>query len=172
MTTRLAKRLQQAVARSKLNYREIADAAGVPYGWVRQVAAGGIGRPGAERLKRLAAVLPIEADELLALSDQLGASAEVGDRRPETGDLVDALNRQSTAIENQTATMERLLNSFAARFDQFGAERERDFRALVQGIGELLAPIVPAKDQSTTGGSDEPDADPVSEGTREQAVGQ
>lgn len=106
----MGKRIQRAAGQAGLNYREVAEAANVPYGWVRQVAHGGINRPDAERLRALARVLPVEADELLALSDQLGATlGEVGERRPEPSDVGQAIREQTAMFDRRFGELLDLL---------------------------------------------------------------
>lgn len=57
---RLARAVRAARMSARLSSMQLAKRAGVGDSWIRQLEAGGIGRPGRDRLDRIAAVLGID----------------------------------------------------------------------------------------------------------------
>lgn len=155
VTSRLTRRLSKAIAQSKMNMREIAEQAGVPYGWVRQMKAGGIARPDAKRLAKIAPVLGIDVDELLALTDQLGEADEV---RPtnEPGSSVDVaglVSAMTAALLAQTQALTDLRSDLAGVREDAQKERAAmtkmlahladELEALRESVGTTAAAAVP-----------------------------
>lgn len=132
MSAQLGKKVKASARKAGLNYRQVATQAKVPYGWVRQVAAGGIDRPDPERLAAVARATGGDLNEWLALSNQLGSAA--GLTAPD--DL-------AAAIRAQTEAITALVNLVRPLVEQAQERTEARLRAL-EAIATSLAPRVDA----------------------------
>lgn len=66
----LAHLIKQARAEAGLSQRACAEAAGVPISWLQRMELGEFDRPDASRMARLIGLLPIDHQQLLAISGQ------------------------------------------------------------------------------------------------------
>jgi transcriptional regulator with XRE-family HTH domain len=89
--------LKQSAARAKLTIAELARRADVNPSWLRQVAAGGIKKPGSARLRAIAEHIDLDYSRMLALTDQLG-EATVPPPASEIGRLIEAVNNLVTEM--------------------------------------------------------------------------
>lgn len=122
MTTTVGKRIAAGRAKAKLTGKALGTQARVSPPWIRAVENGGIRRPAPDKLKRVADVLGLDHRELLALTDQLGATIEPPDEAPDD---------VAAAIHEQTEMLRQLL-----------AERPTvDRAALAEVVGAVLEPL-------------------------------
>ena len=144
VTTRLGTEIERAIRRAKLTQAEAARQAGVTQRWLASVTSGGKVRPDPGKLARLADVIGLDLERMLALSDQLGAPIKVRQQeRAAAGDLAALVD----AISAQTVTLESLAHSVA---DLVEAQHELD-RAVARLVATLSAvlaiPETPAGDE-------------------------
>lgn len=127
-----------------MNMRELSEASGVKYGWIRQVVAGGIARPDAGNLKRIAGPLGIPPDELLALSDQLGEAAPQG---LPTHSAVDA-DMLAQLVIAQTQALVDLHETFAQAREDAAADR----RTMMDVVARLQTRLEQLLEREDIGG--------------------
>lgn len=152
VSQRLAKVLKAGAAKAGLNQKELAQEAGVPYGWVRQVMAGGIMRPDANRLAALADVLPVDLDELLALSDQLGAATRL--REGSGGDqpaLIAALQAQTEALNRVADRLDLAAQTWQGTAEVLGPMLDLLRETLARGGQRGVRELPPRTDVVPTG---------------------
>lgn len=131
--SRLTRRLTKGIAASGMNMREVAEAADVKYGWLRQVKIGGVQKPDPEALARVAGVLGIPADELLALTDQLGAAESVHRVTSNSADIAAAIRAQTSVFEQLITTSQESNRLLAARLDA-AEKRADDMETLIRAL--------------------------------------
>jgi transcriptional regulator with XRE-family HTH domain len=79
VSRRLGTLVKREMARQRLSSGELAlrSAGQFSAGWIRQLTSGRIDRPGRDKLEVLSRILGVELADLLSLSDQLGAVADL-----------------------------------------------------------------------------------------------
>jgi transcriptional regulator with XRE-family HTH domain len=126
----------------KLTKRQIADEAGLKYGYVRQLFAGGIDKPPPEFLAKLAPTLGLPPERLLTLTDQLGAAAGLP-KAPST----DLVGEVAALLAQQNELLVRLI----AGIDQARAEATGEREALAKTLGEIRATLIPSESGGASG---------------------
>lgn len=112
MTT-AGSRIATASRKARLNYRQVADGAGVEYSWLRSVATDKIKKPDARELRKVATFLGLDYREMLALTDQLG-EAEPVTASAAPDDLLAVVRQQTAHIDALTGAIERQSQDIAA----------------------------------------------------------
>lgn len=105
MTTPYSKRIHAGIVRSKLTQAEVGRRAGVKRSYVAALATGGMAKPDPVKMSKVAEVIGVDARELLALTDQLGAVQAAPPEHPASDDVVAAIDRLTAAVEAQTAML-------------------------------------------------------------------
>lgn len=142
MGTKLGKEMRQARLRMGLTAQQVGDAAGVTRSWLAQVETGRIAQPDHEKLERIAPVLGLDLERMLALSDQLGEALRVRERQAQPGVVTDA--GLAAAIERQTNVLEKIsavLDGLVARVAELGTIQGAQTHALESMLTEFPAAL-------------------------------
>lgn len=129
------------MTRARLSSVELGRRAGVGASWVRQVQSGRIAKPAPDKLGRVATELGLELEPLLAMSDQLGAAAEVRRVQP-TVVTVEAIE-EATRRANQP-----LVDAIAALVEEMRLAR-REQAEWTEGVKEAAAELAALRQGST-----------------------
>lgn len=143
MPTTAGERVKAAVRKQRTTLAAVAREAQVPAPWLRSFATDHVHRGDPARIKRVAEALGLDYRELLALTDQLGAVETLeASHAPASAaglpELLQALERQSRAIEEQTAAINALVERFADP-SETAEVVGRVVLALLQANGALAA---------------------------------
>lgn len=152
LNERLGKLTVKAMAKTRMNIREVAVATGgVSESWVKQMRGGRIERPEAAKLVRLANALGADPKAFLAAADQLGASIPAS-RTDAEDPLVTELRSLVTEMREQNRVLLALVSiAYPDLMDALAHEREAlealvKRRASVEGTSLSLDPTPESSD--------------------------